>query len=427
MKIIFSAATDVGQKRERNEDYFTVVPEHNLAVLCDGMGGLNAGDVASRATVRIVSNVFKKHLERKIAPVYVDINTTLPNEAKYIVGAIRLANRHLTNITPVKGGARQQMGTTIEVAYFAGNNLFIGHVGDSRIYRLRNQTLEQLTDDHSWVNELLQDKEITEAEAENFHARNVITRALGVKPTVKIDILISEVQPGDKYLLCSDGLTGPVSDELIKQELVRCGNDIQSVTRQLITAANNNGGPDNITLAIAHVVSVSNQTYKLSRVSQTIPEETPGIISDANKLLHDIYGKRQKRPLWSVMAAFVILVIIITSFMLWKGKPAPTSISETNHQPPVVEQTLPVETTTELPQHEEQAFGTLHIVIWSVENKQADVFLDGKPLGKALNIYNEGIKVTPGRHNLVLKLNSLEIYNNTFTISASGKKTVEID
>jgi PPM family protein phosphatase len=147
------------------------------------------------------------------------------------------------------------MGTTLVTILVVDDGVLIAHVGDSRAYRVRNGSIQQLTEDHSLLNDYIKMKKLTEEEIRNFPHKNVIVRALGMKESVKVDTMLDHPQPGDLYVLCSDGLSGPVTDEEIR-DITSGTNDLKEACAKMIERANANGGPDNITVVVARVVGV---------------------------------------------------------------------------------------------------------------------------------------------------------------------------
>jgi protein phosphatase len=223
-----AAATDVGRVRKHNEDSFLL--EAPLFVVADGMGGANAGEVASGLAIE----AFKEPLDQSLAP------------EPRMADAVKRAN-HSIWAKSITDDAFQGMGTTITSLLLGGDELTIAHVGDSRAYRLRGGELTRLTIDHSLVGEMVRKGAITEAEAEVHPQRSILTRALGPEDSVEIDTLSYQLREGDVYLLCSDGLTGMVSEAEIAKEM-GSGEPMQKVADNLIRRANENGGVDNITV-----------------------------------------------------------------------------------------------------------------------------------------------------------------------------------
>ena len=232
MRIADSAGTtDAGRKRRRNEDAYVLQPP--LFAVADGMGGAQAGEVASRLTV----DVFREFHEA---------DELEPEER--VTAIIQEANRRIYERAREDTQA-SGMGTTVTAALVGEESVSIGHVGDSRAYRLRGGRLEQLTDDHSLVADLVRGGRLTPEEADVHPQRSVITRALGTDAKVDVDAFTLEVQPGDVILLCSDGLTTMVTDEEIVA-IVREAKNLEHAARQLVKAANRRGGEDNVTVVL---------------------------------------------------------------------------------------------------------------------------------------------------------------------------------
>src|SRR5262245_9051918 len=228
--------TDTGRKRRRNEDHLVCDPP--LFAVADGMGGAQAGELASM----LAANALKERPDRE------------PGGVDQVIELVQEANRRVHQ-RALDDAAAMGMGTTMTVALFgeADGSVTIGHVGDSRAYILRDGHLEQLTDDHSLVAELVRRGELSEAEAEVHPQRSVITRALGTDPDVDVDAFKVEAQPGDVFLLCSDGLTTMVDADGIAELVLRHRDNLREATRALIAAANDHGGDDNVTAVLFDV------------------------------------------------------------------------------------------------------------------------------------------------------------------------------
>jgi serine/threonine protein phosphatase PrpC len=222
------AISDPGRKRRRNEDAYVSKPP--LFAIADGMGGAQAGEVASRLA----------------AAALTESDAAGAGEAR-ISDLIQEANRRVyarSSTDPNTSG----MGTTITVALVEGDQVSFGHVGDSRAYLIRDSSMEQLTEDHSLVGELLRSGKLSREEADVHPQRSVITRALGTDPDVDVDTFTIETQTGDLFLLCSDGLTDMLSEEDILELVERNREDIDAALKALVRAANRQGGEDNITV-----------------------------------------------------------------------------------------------------------------------------------------------------------------------------------
>lgn len=236
MGILFSGGTDVGRIRRSNEDSYGIYPDLHLYVVADGMGGHVAGEVASRLAVEAIRSFLAATLKngRSLFP------------SQRLIQAIQQANEHI--IQTSKGDPRLLgMGTTVVAVLIDQDTAYIGHVGDSRAYLLRNQEIKQLTKDHSLLNKYLQKGLITPENSEGYPYKHIITRALGSQPLVEVDLQTFDLQPGDCFLLCTDGLTNMLTEEDIRTILTTMDNDPEKGCRRLIEVANSKGGEDNIT------------------------------------------------------------------------------------------------------------------------------------------------------------------------------------
>lgn len=253
--IRFGARTDVGKKREHNEDNFLVDKKLSLFVVCDGMGGHAAGEIASAVAVRTLHEELKK--EQDLLDDYLKEGT----------GAARVTRRDILNMLSfavnrasgrvhaeaLKDTSRRGMGTTLVAILFLGTQAFVVHVGDSRIYLLRNGVLEQITEDHNVYNELVRRKKLTREQAEELAPKNAITRAVGVYEHCEPDTQVIDVVAGDRFLLCTDGLHDyfePPEGELSELAAILSDDEEEAVATRLIDIANERGGKDNITSLI---------------------------------------------------------------------------------------------------------------------------------------------------------------------------------
>ncbi|NWF36804.1 Stp1/IreP family PP2C-type Ser/Thr phosphatase [Mariprofundus sp. KV] len=248
MKLKMLAKTDVGIRRKHNEDFVGTTPSHGIAVLADGMGGYNAGEVASAMAVEIITNEIKAKV-LDIPAAQIDSDTGFTSESILVRNAIRHANDSIYDTAQRKAGCAG-MGTTVLAAVFYSDRITAAHVGDSRMYRQRDGELTHVTEDHSLIHEQVRRGLVTAQDARNSTIKNLVTRALGVGKGVDPDIVEDIVFPGDLYLMCSDGLTDVVSDEIIEQTLTRFGKDMNKAADELIRLANAAGGPDNISVIL---------------------------------------------------------------------------------------------------------------------------------------------------------------------------------
>ncbi|HEY6728423.1 MAG TPA: Stp1/IreP family PP2C-type Ser/Thr phosphatase [Polyangiaceae bacterium] len=242
----------MGLQRDHNEDSFAILNEQELFIVADGMGGHRAGDVASRLATDAIVDFFKATASDDVTwPFHFDAR--LSEEENRLLTGIRLANRQIVEQS-VRARECHGMGTTVVGALFSSRKrkMFIGHVGDSRAYRVRKGEITQMTRDHSLVNDyLLAMPELTEEQRSEL-PKNVITRALGMQDQVTVDLQADDVQPGDVYLLCSDGLSGMIEDDEILG-VVSDQPDLDIACRRLIALANEHGGEDNITAVIVKI------------------------------------------------------------------------------------------------------------------------------------------------------------------------------
>jgi protein phosphatase len=240
--------TDTGMKRPHNEDCFYVLDEQRLYLVADGMGGHSSGEVASKMAVETIANFFRATGEDEELTWPFKMEKGLRYEENRLVTGIKLANLRIFEAQQ-RDPLYKGMGTTIASAFFANGGVYLGHVGDSRIYRIRGGEIELLTEDHSLLNDYIKMKKLTREEIENFPHKNVIVRALGMRETVQVDVTYEHPRDGDVYLLCSDGLSGMVSEaEMLR--IVKESPDLETAGRRLVEAANQAGGVDNITVLL---------------------------------------------------------------------------------------------------------------------------------------------------------------------------------
>ena len=248
-RVIVAGETNVGMKRSHNEDNFALIDDEKLFIVADGMGGHASGEVASQMAIETVREFFKATNDDPESTWPYKMDKARGYEENRLITGIKLANLRIFE------GAQKEpklrgMGTTLVSILVVDDGVLVAHVGDSRVYRIRDKKLEQLTEDHSLLNDYIKMKRLTEEEIANFPHKNVIVRALGMKDSVKVDLLLDQPKPGDVYLLCSDGLSGPVTDAEI-QEITTSTNELRTACAKLIERANANGGPHNVTVVMA--------------------------------------------------------------------------------------------------------------------------------------------------------------------------------
>jgi serine/threonine protein phosphatase PrpC len=264
MEIIAQAATDIGRKKRSNEDSFLIDRKLNLYIVADGMGGHAAGEVASAQAIESTRQVIEDHLLN--ANQWPDDASHREKIKKILGESVLKASKDIYQISS-KELAKRGMGTTLSLLFLTDQRGFIAHVGDSRIYLIRNQEVFQLTEDHSLIRDLIKHKKITPEEAENSPYRNALTRAVGIYEHVEVDILDFEISKDDTFLLCSDGLTNYLKDANEIYEVLSAQNDFSKLPTEFINLANNRGGKDNI-------------TSLLVKISQTASDQPSSEIED---------------------------------------------------------------------------------------------------------------------------------------------------
>ncbi len=242
-KLEIFGLTDEGLVRDHNEDYISWNADSGLVILADGMGGHNAGEVASELAVTSIVDA----LEEVLSP---DIKGACDMDFEEVVHeAVVFANDEI-NLHAKTHPECTGMGTTIVMSLFHDDSVILASVGDSRIYRFRKGELKQVTTDHSLVQEMIDNGYMSEEEAENSTNRNLITRALGIAEEVNVDVTKSEIEKDDIYLLCSDGLSDMIPDDLIFSTLVKARRDLKRASEELVKQAKEHGGHDNVSVIL---------------------------------------------------------------------------------------------------------------------------------------------------------------------------------
>jgi PPM family protein phosphatase len=285
-----AGATDTGHKRRRNEDAYVCEPP--LFAVADGMGGHQAGEVASRLAAAA--------LREDVAPA---------GGPERVEALIREANRRIWQHS-LEDVSASGMGTTVTVALVEGDLVTIGHVGDSRAYRVRDRKIEQLTDDHSLAAELERSGKLSAAEARAHPQRSVITRALGTEPEVEIDTFTVEGRAGDLYLLCSDGLSSMVEDAGILAVLEDRRGSLDTATRELVRAANRSGGEDNITVVCFELGAEGEEPAAPN--AATADEDT--LDGSVPITLEAPAEPRGAAPRWLIVLPFLL---VVAGLILW--------------------------------------------------------------------------------------------------------------
>jgi len=247
--------SDRGLVRKGNEDFLHLDDANHLYLVCDGMGGHQAGEVASMTAADTIGRAFSRFSAEIRGDVSLKLDRTLPDRGDLLVKAIRLANRAI-QAKAKENSDLTGMGTTVVAAAVEADIMSIAHVGDSRIYRLNERMLEPLTTDHSWITEVQNTQNISREEASSFIGKNIITRALGVRPTVDVDCRVVKIRAGEIYLLCTDGLCGFADDDEIFRVADKYRTDLKELVDNLIQMANDRGGSDNVTVAALQILEV---------------------------------------------------------------------------------------------------------------------------------------------------------------------------
>ncbi len=247
-----ASCTDPGMVRSHNEDSIASDPVNGLVVLADGMGGYNAGEVASGMATTVITTELQQLLA-KVQPFDVDEESKAPVAVRMVREQVLKAN------TSIYQAAQSQsqyagMGTTLVVCLFYDNRMLVAHLGDSRLYRLRGGKFEQVTRDHSLLQEQIDSGIITAEQAKHAQHKNLVTKALGIDASVDPEIREYDARPGDVYLLCSDGLCDMVEDDDIGMTLQALGGNLKLAAQQLVQMANDNGGKDNVSVILVRVL-----------------------------------------------------------------------------------------------------------------------------------------------------------------------------
>ena len=249
-RILSAAATDVGLARQVNEDAYAVFPEDRVWVLADGMGGHVGGRVASRIAADAVAD-FMVRWRREPSFVWpFEIMESRSHDENCIANAVRVANVRVYNRSETDESCTGMGTTVVAMTYSDDAGFVIGHVGDSRCYRLRGDELTLLTRDHSLVNHLMQFYHLTEQQARAKAGKNVIVRAVGLEDDVEPELTVDLPEPNDLYMACSDGLSEMVEDWILQNILIGQQDNLEDCAQALIRAANQNGGNDNISVVL---------------------------------------------------------------------------------------------------------------------------------------------------------------------------------
>lgn len=241
--------TDVGCRRSTNEDAYGLFDDLSLYIVADGMGGHAAGEVASRMAVDMIRDYMTSRANPKESPSFPDISRDLPLIAQHLIASGKVANQKIFELGQ-SNPAYQGMGTTMVGFVINGNKAYVTHAGDSRAYLIRTGTIKQITEDHSVINEYIHQGRLSKDDAANHPLKHIVTRALGTNLKVDIDINIVPLLDGDILLLCSDGLSNPLSDLEILKEVMDHRTHLEDGCQYLIQVVLDRGGDDNITVIL---------------------------------------------------------------------------------------------------------------------------------------------------------------------------------
>jgi PPM family protein phosphatase len=305
-----AAATDPGRRRRHNEDSYVCEPP--LFAVADGIGGAQAGEIASGLAAAVLRD---------------DSGDGAGDGRQRVDGLIQEANRRVYD-RQTQDAAVSGMGTTMTVAFFDGNGVWIGHVGDSRAYLVRDGKLEQLTEDHSLVAELVRSGKLSPEEAETHPQRSVVTRALGTDPDVDVDTFRVDAKPGDLFLLCSDGLTTMVGDDTILEEIRRNRDDLRGAAKALVRAANRGGGDDNITVVFFEISpeGATERTVALPPPQEgeedTLSEldRVPAVaVEEPEEREHERHPVRRRVIVLTLLSIAILLACAFAVWGLWRS------------------------------------------------------------------------------------------------------------
>jgi protein phosphatase len=280
----------VGQKRQGNEDRFCLDPALGLYVVADGMGGHAAGEVASRLAVETIHEWMGKYLSGADAATAGPAAPAGSAEANFLLSSIRLANRIIFDSAkdrPEYAG----MGTTVVAVLARGDRFVLAHVGDSRIYRIRRDDISQISRDHSFVQEQVDSGMMSATEAHQSQYRHMITRALGLKESVDVDLTEQPACPGDVLLLCSDGLSDLLDDEDMLAAVRAHADNLDEACRALVDRANSKGGDDNITVLVVQAQAGDEaEPVRHGRTGATDAAEALGVFARLRRAWKDTIG-----------------------------------------------------------------------------------------------------------------------------------------
>ncbi|MCP4704018.1 MAG: Stp1/IreP family PP2C-type Ser/Thr phosphatase [candidate division Zixibacteria bacterium] len=330
LKLSYAGKTDVGLVRTGNEDSFKIDADRNLFLVCDGMGGHQAGEVASSDACETINYCFSELVSEINENKLLDLEKNLPPAADLLVKAIRIANRSIY-IRSRSNSALTGMGTTFVGCVFEDDFIHVAHVGDSRAYLMTDSALTRLTIDHSWVSEMQAAGQMTEEKASKMVAKNVITRALGVNEKTEIDIRSIRIESGKTYIFCSDGLCGFADDDEILLAAMQAKGDLDAIAKNLVQLANDHGGGDNVTVVAIRVDEIGEPSAREPMDVITIPKESDETLMAENKIVDSMLDlKNQSREekksepekksgKFSLILLFVLFIVVAAAFIYFNS------------------------------------------------------------------------------------------------------------
>ncbi|MBK7142413.1 MAG: serine/threonine-protein phosphatase [bacterium] len=322
LRLKVAGKTDKGLVRPGNEDHLHLDLKNNVFAICDGMGGAQAGEVASYLAGEVLHRSFNQFSNQLLDDPALNFDAPVPATGGLLLRAIRLANRAIFRKSAADS-ALSGMGTTIVALAFEADHITIAHVGDSRAYRLEQKALIPLTIDHSWLNEIQRSQQITIEEASNIVGKNIITRALGVREWVDVDYRALKVQAGEIFILCSDGLCGYSDDDEIQKVAVKYRENVDDIVDNLVRLALDRGAPDNVTVVAVQVVETTSTGLPTSETA-TLAHESDSTLGAEDRWLEKFEAtpqpavesthKPNKAFLIGMFALFAVISVLIIVF-----------------------------------------------------------------------------------------------------------------
>ncbi len=438
MNVTTTAQTDLGLRREINEDYYGASNDNQLIVVCDGMGGHNAGEVASRTAVETILDAFHSLTPAAIERVCPDFKPEPVYEiTRRLIAAIRLANFQVHTIAD-QNVNQKGMGTTVVAVHLDQNYIIVAHAGDSRAYRLRDNHLEQMTTDHTWDGNL--NAAVASQSDPNLRKSNVITRAVGIDPVIKLDLLVDTVIAGDRYLLCSDGLSATVTNQEIAQILTQSRSD-QDAIQALISLANERGGPDNITVAAATVTGVDTGFPQLTRLEMIVPEPEEISKTDQQRILANLprrparipppiekpARKKNRLPLILVISGGIAILILIALKIFGPGEMVKEQPVEQTAPVPVQPDSTPVETAPPVPTPAPIVETRLKFFALDRDNAQVSIDQGAKFLLKDLKADNYSLQLPPGPHQIEVEVAGYQTIKKKIRLKPGKEIVLDIE